>query len=190
MLVTTGCLYYLLPLCQVTQLFNALYMCSKFSCCFFSTPSPVSSCVESQRGDIKNKTHIFSESKGIFLILWLKGPTVYFSEKNNQRWLMGTNVLLLSSHKQVKRCYFCLLSSGVWHNFMLCVLALAFLFLLPLFLLPFYSSGAGALVTEVVQVGAKIPSIFQVGSMTGFKCFVRARARRLRGQGASRWGIL
>lgn len=43
---------------------------------------------------------------------------------------------------------------GVWHNFVLCVAALAFLFLLPLFLFPVYSTGSGALVTEIVQVGA------------------------------------
>uniref|UniRef100_A0A671QJG1 Membrane-bound transcription factor site-2 protease n=1 Tax=Sinocyclocheilus anshuiensis TaxID=1608454 RepID=A0A671QJG1_9TELE len=40
---------------------------------------------------------------------------------------------------------------GVWHNFMLCVVALSFLFLLPIFLFPFYYTGAGALVTEVVE---------------------------------------
>lgn len=45
-------------------------------------------------------------------------------------------------------------SLGVWHNFVLCVAALAFLFLLPIFLFPVYSTGAGALVTEVVQVSA------------------------------------
>jgi len=44
------------------------------------------------------------------------------------------------------------LSPGVWHNFVLCVAALAFLFLLPFLLLPAYSTGGGALVTEVVQV--------------------------------------
>lgn len=45
-------------------------------------------------------------------------------------------------------------SAGVWHNFVLCVTALAFLFLLPVFLFPMYSTGAGALVSEVVQVSA------------------------------------
>lgn len=40
----------------------------------------------------------------------------------------------------------------MWHNFVLCVAALAFLFLLPVFLFPVYSTGGGALVTEVVQV--------------------------------------
>lgn len=40
----------------------------------------------------------------------------------------------------------------MWHNFVLCVAALAVLFLLPIFLFPMYSTGAGALVTEVVQV--------------------------------------
>lgn len=43
---------------------------------------------------------------------------------------------------------------GVWHNFVLCVAALAFLLLLPVFLFPLYSTGSGALVSEVVQVGA------------------------------------
>lgn len=42
--------------------------------------------------------------------------------------------------------------AGVWHNFMLCVAAVCFLLLLPLLLFPFYSTGAGALVTEVVEV--------------------------------------
>uniref|UniRef100_A0A3Q1JDW5 Membrane-bound transcription factor site-2 protease n=1 Tax=Anabas testudineus TaxID=64144 RepID=A0A3Q1JDW5_ANATE len=44
--------------------------------------------------------------------------------------------------------------AGVWHNFVLCIAALAFLFLLPVFLFPMYSTGAGALVTEVVQGSA------------------------------------
>lgn len=46
------------------------------------------------------------------------------------------------------------LSAGVWHNFVLCLAALAFIFLMPVFLFPLYSTGGGALVTEVVQVGA------------------------------------
>lgn len=44
--------------------------------------------------------------------------------------------------------------AGVWHNFVLCVAALAILFLLPIFLFPMYTTGVGALVTEVVQVSA------------------------------------
>lgn len=48
----------------------------------------------------------------------------------------------------------CFRPPGVWHNFVLCVAALAFLFLLPLLLFPAYSTGGGALVTEVVQVSA------------------------------------
>ena len=45
---------------------------------------------------------------------------------------------------------------GVWHNFVLCLAALGLLFLLPLLLFPVYSTGGGALVTEVVQVSISI----------------------------------
>lgn len=51
---------------------------------------------------------------------------------------------------------------GVWHNFVLCLAALAFLFLLPIFLFPVYSTGGGALVSEVVQVSA-----------AGFYCVIK-----------------
>ncbi|TRZ00022.1 hypothetical protein DNTS_033971 [Danionella cerebrum] len=60
--------------------------------------------------------------------------------------LFTTHLNLISPVQQLR--IFC---AGVWHNFMLCVLALGFLFLLPLFLFPFYYTGAGALVTEVVE---------------------------------------
>lgn len=50
--------------------------------------------------------------------------------------------------------------SGVWHNFVLCVTALAFLFLLPIFLFPLYSTGTGALVTGIVQVSAEWIYVF------------------------------
>uniref|UniRef100_A0A668A4I8 Membrane-bound transcription factor site-2 protease n=1 Tax=Myripristis murdjan TaxID=586833 RepID=A0A668A4I8_9TELE len=60
--------------------------------------------------------------------------------------LFTTHLNLISPTQQLR--IFC---AGVWHNFVLCVAALAFLFLLPLFLFPMYSTGAGALVIEVVQ---------------------------------------
>nr|CBN82180.1 Membrane-bound transcription factor site-2 protease [Dicentrarchus labrax] len=63
--------------------------------------------------------------------------------------LFTTHLNLISPTQQLR--IFC---AGVWHNFVLCVAALAFLFLLPLFLLPAYSTGGGALVTEVVQGSA------------------------------------
>ncbi|KAI3355442.1 hypothetical protein L3Q82_018278 [Scortum barcoo] len=63
--------------------------------------------------------------------------------------LFTTHLNLISPTQQLR--IFC---AGVWHNFVLCVAALAFLFLLPLFLFPVYSTGAGALVTEVVQGSA------------------------------------
>lgn len=55
--------------------------------------------------------------------------------------------------RSVKLVFFSFLL-GVWHNFVLCVAALAVLFLLPVFLFPVYATGSGALVSEVVQVGA------------------------------------
>lgn len=42
----------------------------------------------------------------------------------------------------------------MWHNFVLCVAALALLFLMPFFLFPMYSTGNGALVTAVIPVSA------------------------------------
>lgn len=47
----------------------------------------------------------------------------------------------------------------MWHNFVLCVVALTFLFLMPVFLFPVYSTGNGALVTAVVPVGAWVALI-------------------------------
>ncbi|XP_071387432.1 membrane-bound transcription factor site-2 protease isoform X1 [Centroberyx affinis] len=60
--------------------------------------------------------------------------------------LFTTHLNLISPIQQLR--IFC---AGVWHNFVLCVAALTFLFLLPLFLFPMYTTGAGALITEVVQ---------------------------------------
>jgi len=47
---------------------------------------------------------------------------------------------------------------------MLCVVALSFLFLLPILLFPLYYTGAGALVTEVVEVSS--PFIFKFYVLT------------------------
>ncbi|XP_074549580.1 membrane-bound transcription factor site-2 protease [Halichoeres trimaculatus] len=63
--------------------------------------------------------------------------------------LFTTHLNLVSPVQQLR--IFC---AGVWHNFVLCVAALAILFLLPVFLFPMYYTGAGALVTEVVQGSA------------------------------------
>ncbi|XP_035767230.1 membrane-bound transcription factor site-2 protease [Neolamprologus brichardi] len=68
--------------------------------------------------------------------------------------LFTTHLNLISPAQQLR--IFC---AGVWHNFVLCLAALAFLFLLPLLLFPMYATGAGALVTEVVQVSASVSHI-------------------------------
>ncbi|KAG7280261.1 hypothetical protein CRUP_035388 [Coryphaenoides rupestris] len=60
--------------------------------------------------------------------------------------LFTTHLTLVSPAQQLR--IFC---AGVWHNFVLCLAALGVLFLLPLFLFPVYSTGGGALITEVVQ---------------------------------------
>ncbi|XP_012675652.1 membrane-bound transcription factor site-2 protease isoform X2 [Clupea harengus] len=60
--------------------------------------------------------------------------------------LFTTHLNLISPIQQLR--IFC---AGVWHNFILCVAALCFLLLLPLMLFPLYYTGAGALVTEVVE---------------------------------------
>uniref|UniRef100_A0A3B3B4S0 Membrane-bound transcription factor site-2 protease n=1 Tax=Oryzias melastigma TaxID=30732 RepID=A0A3B3B4S0_ORYME len=77
---------------------------------------------------------------GVFLFVLYPGAFVD---------LFTTHLNLVSPAQQLR--IFC---AGVWHNFVLCVAALAFLFLMPVFLFPLYSTGGGALVTEVVQVGA------------------------------------
>ncbi|KAM9337786.1 membrane-bound transcription factor site-2 protease isoform 2-T2 [Symphorus nematophorus] len=85
--------------------------------------------------------------------------------------LFTTHLNLISPTQQLR--IFC---AGVWHNFVLCVAALAFLFLLPLFLFPVYSTGGGALVTEVVQGSAADgPRGLSVGDIvTGLEdCSVR-----------------
>ncbi|XP_076868800.1 membrane-bound transcription factor site-2 protease [Brachyhypopomus gauderio] len=60
--------------------------------------------------------------------------------------LFTTHLNLISPVQQLR--IFC---AGVWHNFILCVVAVCFLFLLPLLLFPFYYTGVGALVTDVVE---------------------------------------
>ncbi|KAG8009611.1 Membrane-bound transcription factor site-2 protease [Nibea albiflora] len=86
--------------------------------------------------------------------------------------LFTTHLNIISPTQQLR--IFC---AGVWHNFVLCVAALAFLFLLPLLLFPAYSTGGGALVTEVVQQGsaAEGPRGLSVGDIvTGLEdCPVR-----------------
>ncbi|XP_034562715.1 membrane-bound transcription factor site-2 protease [Notolabrus celidotus] len=85
--------------------------------------------------------------------------------------LFTTHLNIVSPAQQLR--IFC---AGVWHNFVLCVVALAFLFLLPAFLFPMYYTGAGALVTEVVQgSAAEGPRGLSVGDIvTGLEdCPVR-----------------
>ncbi|XP_064797211.1 membrane-bound transcription factor site-2 protease [Oncorhynchus masou masou] len=85
--------------------------------------------------------------------------------------LFTTHLNLISPAQQLR--IFC---AGVWHNFVLCVAALCFLFLLPVFLFPVYYTGAGALVTEVVQGSpADGPRGLSIGDMvTGLEdCDVR-----------------
>ncbi|KAL1006228.1 hypothetical protein UPYG_G00069510 [Umbra pygmaea] len=75
--------------------------------------------------------------------------------------LFTTHLNLISPVQQLR--IFC---AGVWHNFVLCVAALCFLFLLPVLLFPVYSTGSGALVTEVVQgSSADGPRGLYVGDM-------------------------
>ncbi|XP_040194184.1 membrane-bound transcription factor site-2 protease [Rana temporaria] len=60
--------------------------------------------------------------------------------------LFTTHLQLVSPVQQLR--IFC---AGVWHNFILGVLGLLILFPLPVFLYPFYYTGVGALVTEVLE---------------------------------------
>ncbi|KFP25098.1 Membrane-bound transcription factor site-2 protease, partial [Colius striatus] len=60
--------------------------------------------------------------------------------------LFTTHLQLISPVQQLR--IFC---AGVWHNFVLGVASFMGLFLLPAILFPFYSTGLGALVTEVAE---------------------------------------
>ncbi|CAH2220642.1 membrane-bound transcription factor site-2 protease [Pelobates cultripes] len=65
----------------------------------------------------------------------------------------GAFVDLLTSHLQMvspvqQLRIFC---AGVWHNFILGVIGILIIFLLPALLFPFYYTGVGALITEVVE---------------------------------------
>ncbi|XP_055500695.1 membrane-bound transcription factor site-2 protease isoform X2 [Leucoraja erinacea] len=71
-----------------------------------------------------------------------------------------TNHLQLISPVQQLRI-FC---AGVWHNFVLAVMALLVLYLLPLFLFPLYYTGIGPLVTEVAE---NSPALGPRGLFTG-----------------------
>ena len=43
--------------------------------------------------------------------------------------------------------------AGVWHNFVIVVVAIATLVMLPWFLMPFYNTGNAVVVTSIVEVG-------------------------------------
>ncbi|XP_077150723.1 membrane-bound transcription factor site-2 protease [Ranitomeya variabilis] len=60
--------------------------------------------------------------------------------------LFTTHLQLISPVQQLR--IFC---AGVWHNFILGLLGILILFPLPAILYPFYSTGVGALVTEVFE---------------------------------------
>ncbi|XP_029459257.1 LOW QUALITY PROTEIN: membrane-bound transcription factor site-2 protease [Rhinatrema bivittatum] len=60
--------------------------------------------------------------------------------------LFTTHLQLISPVQQLR--IFC---AGVWHNFILGLASLLVLLLLPTLLFPFYFTGVGALVTEVIQ---------------------------------------
>ncbi|KAM9319274.1 membrane-bound transcription factor site-2 protease [Gastrophryne carolinensis] len=60
--------------------------------------------------------------------------------------LFTTHLQLVSPIQQLR--IFC---AGVWHNFILAVLGILILFPLPVLLYPFYYTGVGALVTEVLE---------------------------------------
>ena len=56
--------------------------------------------------------------------------------------------------------------AGIWHNFVLVLLAIAVLFTLPYLLNPLYATGTGVVITNVVKVGRSTTTDIQRRSQT------------------------
>ena len=75
---------------------------------------------------------------GLFLILIYPGAYVNLSSEQLQ---------IISPIRQLR--IYC---AGVWHNFIIVLVAIAMLFVYPYALMPFYTKGKGVVITSVSEV--------------------------------------
>lgn len=75
---------------------------------------------------------------GLFLMFIYPGAYVDLSSERLQ---------IISPMRQLR--IYC---AGVWHNFIIVLVAIAVLFLYPWFLVPFYTTGHGIVITSVTEV--------------------------------------
>ena len=75
---------------------------------------------------------------GLFLLLIYPGAYVNLSSEQLQ---------IISPIRQLR--IYC---AGVWHNFIIVLVAIAILFVYPYTLIPFYTTGKGVVITSVSEV--------------------------------------
>jgi S2P endopeptidase len=75
---------------------------------------------------------------GLFLLILYPGAYVDLSTEHLQ---------IVSPLRQLR--IYC---AGVWHNFVIVIFALIVIFLLPIILVPFYSTGSAVVITQVSEV--------------------------------------
>lgn len=75
---------------------------------------------------------------GLFLLILYPGAYVDLSSEHLQ---------VVSPLRQLR--IYC---AGVWHNFVIVIFALVVIFILPILLIPFYSTGSAVVITQVSEV--------------------------------------
>ena len=85
-----------------------------------------------------NREQVRVNGFGIFMFVMYPGAFVDLSTEHIQ---------VVSPLRQLR--IYC---AGVWHNFVIVILALMFLFSMPYLLVPFYSQGQGVCVSQVQEV--------------------------------------
>lgn len=75
---------------------------------------------------------------GLFLLILYPGAYVDLSSEHLQ---------VVSPLRQLR--IYC---AGVWHNFVIVIFALIVIFILPILLIPFYSTGSAVVITQVSEV--------------------------------------
>ena len=75
---------------------------------------------------------------GLFLMLIYPGAFVEMSTEHLQ---------IISPMRQLR--IYC---AGVWHNFIIVIISIAILFTFPWFIMPFYTTGTGVVITQVSEV--------------------------------------
>ena len=79
---------------------------------------------------------------GLFILVMYPGAYVDLSTEHLQ---------VVSPIRQLR--IYC---AGVWHNFVIVIMALCVLLMLPIFLAPFYSTGDSVVITQVTEVSYRL----------------------------------